>query len=86
MRIQISYFGRLRATAGVKSDSYDLEPGSSLCSLLKKVDAERNIGNRTGDATVNLLINGRNIKFLDGMNTILSDGDEVSIFPPTGGG
>jgi molybdopterin synthase sulfur carrier subunit len=87
LRVQISYFGRIRMIAGVKSESFDLESGSSLGCLLDKAGSERNIGDRiSGDTTVNLLINGRNSKFLDGMNTILSDGDEVSVFPPTGGG
>ncbi len=32
------------------------------------------------------LVNGRNIAFLQGENTILKDGDRVTIFPPIGGG
>jgi len=32
------------------------------------------------------MINGRNIRFLDGEKTILSDGDLVTILMPAGGG
>ena len=33
-----------------------------------------------------LMINGRDIGFLDGMNTELQDGDEILILPPVSGG
>ena len=33
-----------------------------------------------------LMVNGRDIGFLDGMNTRLQDGDEILIMPPVSGG
>jgi len=35
---------------------------------------------------VNILKNGRNIEFLDGLATRLEDGDTVALFPPAAGG
>jgi len=35
---------------------------------------------------LHVLLNGRNIVFLDGPETRLSDGDTVAILPPIGGG
>ena len=35
---------------------------------------------------VNILQNGRNIHFLAGLDTLLSDGDIIALFPPAAGG
>jgi molybdopterin synthase sulfur carrier subunit len=87
LKIQISYFGHIRTQAGIKTESIELPAGSSLDSLLEIICRKREIREQIfGQSSVNLLVNGRNVKFLGGMDTMLSDGDEVSIFPPTGGG
>ncbi len=35
---------------------------------------------------VQILVNGRSIRFLDGLDTLLEDGDQLALFPPIGGG
>ena len=35
---------------------------------------------------VNILQNGRNIQFIKGIDTPLSEGDLITLFPPVGGG
>ena len=37
-------------------------------------------------AHIRLMVNGRDIGFLNKLETILSDGDEILILPPVGGG
>jgi len=36
--------------------------------------------------TIQIMVNGKNIKNLDGLETSLKSGDEVAIFPPVAGG
>lgn len=36
--------------------------------------------------SINVLINGNNIRHLDGLDTLLSDTDELAILPPVSGG
>ena len=35
---------------------------------------------------IRLMVNGQDIAFLNGMETVLQDGDEILILPPVGGG
>jgi molybdopterin synthase sulfur carrier subunit len=35
---------------------------------------------------ITILINGKNIRDMEALATLLSDGDEVAIFPPVSGG
>lgn len=35
---------------------------------------------------IKIFVNGRDIEFLKGLDTVLMDGDEVVIIPPAGGG
>ena len=66
----------------------------SIYELILKV--EKQIGKKILDQLINsemeilpgtmILINGRNIVHLEGINSIVQNGDEISIFPPGGGG
>ncbi|MGZ4903282.1 MAG: ubiquitin-like small modifier protein 1 [Halobacteriota archaeon] len=35
---------------------------------------------------ITVMVNGRNIRDIDGSRTVLTEGDEVAIFPPVSGG
>lgn len=43
-------------------------------------------GGRVPRSSVMLMVNGRNIRFLNQLDTVLKDGDELTILPPVGGG
>ncbi len=92
MNVKVSYFGHLRAKSGKKSETLEVDSSTSVGDLLKPLCRARNIhGEVFGESdqvqtSVNILVNGRNITFLDGLATSLTDCDEISIFPPTGGG
>ena len=36
--------------------------------------------------SINVLINGNNVRHLEGLDTLLSDADEVAVLPPISGG
>lgn len=36
--------------------------------------------------TLKIFVNGRDIEFLDGLSTMLKEGDEVALIPPVAGG
>jgi molybdopterin synthase sulfur carrier subunit len=35
---------------------------------------------------VHIFLNGRNVRLLDGLDTLIQDGQKLDIFPPVGGG
>jgi molybdopterin synthase sulfur carrier subunit len=39
-----------------------------------------------GGVWVGIFVNGRNIRSIDGMDTVLRDGDEIRLMPPIAGG
>jgi molybdopterin synthase sulfur carrier subunit len=36
--------------------------------------------------SIHVLVNGRSISFLDGLETVVGDGDRLALFPAVGGG
>jgi molybdopterin synthase sulfur carrier subunit len=39
-----------------------------------------------GGVWVGIFLNGRNVRSVDGMETVLADGDEIRLMPPIAGG
>jgi len=95
MSINVKFFAIFRDLLGLKE--LQLEAGSK--ENLKLIDLLESLFQRFGEnfrskilengnirPKVNIMINGRNIKFLDEINSPLKDSDIVAIFPPVAGG
>lgn len=89
----VRYFAYYRKDGGCKEENLLLEPLTAL-DLLKKL-AERHgqrLGSQllTSEGTIHpdviFLLNGRNIDFLEGKDTLVREGDVVSLFPRVAGG
>jgi len=96
MKITVKSFLTLRKIMGGKA-SLEMEVGAiTLRELLEKLSHRFGQGfkdmiihpeNRPGTGHIQILINGRNYRhFPDLMDTKLTDGDEISIFPLIAGG
>jgi molybdopterin synthase sulfur carrier subunit len=92
MKVRVKAFAMLRDMVG-KESLIDLPDGSTVRNLLDRIasrhrDFQGHVFASDGSLSsfVTVLVNGRNILHIDGLQTLISDGDEVAIFPPVAGG
>ena len=93
MKVSVRFYSHLGDLVGKKSKiDFDLEDGSTISHLLAELVQESRIklhlldegGELKSDIT--FMKNGREIKFLKGLDTVLESGDEIQIFPLVAGG
>ncbi|MBW2065127.1 MAG: MoaD family protein [Deltaproteobacteria bacterium] len=89
MRIETSYFATLRNITGRAREEVNLDDGAKLRDLLEYLfhvhgDKFRNTLD-LGNSHL-ILVNGRHHEILQGMETILKEGDRVVFLPITMGG
>jgi len=89
---------RAYATLGEILGSKNIDTSTTATTVKELIDIisveynpkfkERLIDQKTGETRkfYKILVNGRDIDFLDGLKTELKDGDTVAFFPPAGGG
>ncbi|MEM1654804.1 MAG: MoaD/ThiS family protein [Nitrososphaerota archaeon] len=92
MKITVKTFATLREIFGGTGMLYlELPEGSTIEDLLKKLEEQYgsrlDISRLVGEnSNVKVLVNGREITYLDGLRTKLRDGDSVAFIPPVAGG
>lgn len=96
MPIIVRFFGSLRELAGKREFEINTpEKGRSIHYLIMRLSKEfgENFKKSLFDLEtgkilpyIKLMVNGRNIELLEGLKTVVGEGDIVQIFPPIGGG
>jgi len=93
MKVSVKFYAHLGDLVNKKSKiEFDLMDGATIFHLLDELLLNSKIKNHLLDSNgelksdITLLKNGREIKFLNGMETALESGDEISIFPMVAGG
>lgn len=91
MRVKI--FATLRSLVGAKEVEVDVGTGDTVRNMLEKLTAEYSaLRERVLDddgnlqSSINVFVNGRSIKFLDGLNSTIQEDDRLALFPAVGGG
>jgi len=91
MRVKV--YATLRDLVGASSVEVSAQPGEPVKVILERLVAQSPAlreklwqpdGTLTGWVTV--FLNGRDIRYLQGLDTPFSPGDELDLFPPVGGG
>jgi MoaD family protein len=94
LKVQVKAFAGIKDVLGSEVEleiHEDMTVGDLLDELIKKYGDtfKRQIFNpETGklQSYVRILLNGRDIDFLNGLETKLSNGDVLALFPPIAGG
>jgi molybdopterin synthase sulfur carrier subunit len=90
-QVEVSFYASLRQAVGQKSVNFDFPSTVTVRELIAEIiqkypQLERGLSGDM-DEHVNILVNGRDVRYLDGnFDNLLEDGDQVSIFPALAGG
>lgn len=96
MTVTVKFFANVRQLMGKKEITLYLDPSKhyTIKDILKKIAASENKELSTmllqvqGElrATARIVVSGKEIHFLDGLDTKVQDGDCITIFPLLAGG
>lgn len=92
MAVKVEFFNTLRAAlGGVKA--VEVEGVQTLRDVMQKLEEMfpgKILGEVWDGEKLNedylIMINGRNVVFMGGIDAPVKDGDEISLFPPAAGG
>lgn len=94
VNVRVRTLFNLKEVIGVREITLAVDEGSTVKDLMRLLLEK--YGSRLKERIVDssgtiyphltILINGREISFLGGMETRLTEGDVISILPPAGGG
>lgn len=91
--MQVRLFGALRYVAGRGSCTVEVQPTDTVRDLLDRLaricpDLAAKMLDPDGSLQegIGFLVNGRDIRHLDGVDTPVREKDDVAVFPAAGGG
>ncbi len=91
--VKVKFFATFKQITNEKEIDLQLEAGMNISQLIDILiksynDLKKEIfdDNSKIKDYIQILKNGRNIKYLNALNTQLKDADTISIFPPVAGG
>lgn len=92
MELELRFFATFREAAGDKTVAYEVDDDATVGDVLRSLEAEyeefsdRLLVDGELAPQISVLKNGREVLHMDGVETSLDDGDQLSIFPPVAGG
>jgi molybdopterin synthase sulfur carrier subunit len=93
LKVSVRFYAHLQDLISKKGTvELDLDEGATVSRLLEELCLNEQVKNTLLNenmelkSDITILKNGREIRFLEGMDTKLETGDEISVFPVVAGG
>lgn len=92
MELELRFFATYREAVGTKEVSYAVDEDATVGDVLASLEAEYDDleGRLLEDGAIrpqlSVLKNGRDVTHMAGPETVLEEGDVLSVFPPVAGG
>ncbi|MHA2203145.1 MAG: ubiquitin-like small modifier protein 1 [Candidatus Hodarchaeales archaeon] len=93
IKTTVRLFATFKQITNQREIEFEMEEGATIQQLLEVLFNRYNtLRDKIFDDNyelrpwIHILKNGRNTKFLAGIETILADGDVIALFPPVAGG
>lgn len=97
MQVSVRFFTSLRELVGKREETLSFPEGEKVTIELVLTELKKIYGKTFTDyvfdgeteqvkSFLQLLVNGRSASMIDGLKTVLKDGDVLAILPPVGGG
>jgi molybdopterin synthase sulfur carrier subunit len=92
MELTLKFFATFREAVGSKIVDRSFPDATTVGDVLEVLEAEYDglHGNLLQDGDlkpqINVLLNGREVLHMDGVDTAIDDGDTLAVFPPVAGG
>ncbi len=91
--MQVRVFATLRPIVGGAHVPTTVQPGQTVRELVDEMIARwpalrRELLDEDGNLLrrVHIMINGRSVEYLDGLDSVIPPAADITIFPPVGGG
>ena len=91
--MKVKLFATLRPLVGAPEVDVAAAPGDTvgkaLADLVQRYpQLQKELFGDDGQLLnrVHVFLNGRDVRYLQGLDTVIQEGDEMRIFPPVGGG
>lgn len=91
MEIEMRFFANFREAVGQKTITRECQEDATVGEALEELTAEYpgvDLFDEDGELRefLSVMKNGREIAYLDGLETELEESDTISVFPPVAGG
>lgn len=86
MKVRVKFAGGIHKKFGIVDLWLSLSDETTVKEILAKLEKEKGIKIGLEDTSIVVLVNGRRVEFIGGLNARLKDMDEVVVMPIIAGG